>query len=244
MKSPLTLLLIILPTIHSFSQDSEHGILVGPEWFDGSVMLVSGREIKGLIKYNDKTDIVSIENGYEAKSFTARHVKAFEFYDEIETKQRIYYSIEIEDRFYQLKRPVFFEVLMDLNQFAVISKLSPIHMEKKEYATPAIFNPVNGAFSSGRFYGYPSTISYTERIFLISREGELKPYLEITEKEIDGLFHDRTIIKNKILDDQLLKRFTGSKYKDLVEYAATNNHDLSQKKGLMATLQFYKTLSK
>ena len=100
----------------------------------------------------------------------------------------------------------------------------------------------NGAFSGGRYYGYPSTISYTERIFLISREGKLRPYLEITEKEIDGLFHDRTISKNKILDDQLLKQFTGSKYKDLVEYATINKYDLSQKKGLIATLQFYKTL--
>jgi hypothetical protein len=242
MKASLTLLLIILTSIHSLSQDSEHGILVGPEWFDGSLMLMSGREIKGLIKYNDKSDIVSIENGHESRSFTARHVKAFEFYDEIETKQRIYYSIEIDDRSHKLKRPVFFEVLMDLDQFAVISKISPIHMEKKEYATPAIFNPVNGAFSGGRYYGYPSTISYTERIFLISREGELRPYLEITEKEIDGLFHDRTISKNKILDDQLLKQFTGSKYKDLVKYATINKHDLSQKKGLIATLQFYKTL--
>lgn len=243
MKAPLTLLLFVLPIIYSFSQDSEHGIFAGPEWFEGSVMLMSGREIKGLIKYNDKSDIVSIENGHESRSFTARHVKAFEFYDELATKQRIYYSIEIEDRFYKLKRPVFFEVLMDLNQFAVISKISPIHLEKKEYATPAIFNPVNGVFSSGRYYGYPSTISYTERIFLISRQGELRPYLEITEKEVDGLFHDKTISKNKVLDDQLLKKFTGSKYKNLVEYAELNNHDLGQKKGLIATLQFYKTLS-
>lgn len=232
--------LIITPL--SFGQSSDHGIMAGPEWFDGSLLLMTGREIKGLVKYNDKTDIVSIENGRESRSYTARHVKAFEYYDEIEKKQRIFYSVEIDDRFYKVKRPVFFEILMELETFAVLSKISPIHLEKKEYATPAIFNPVNGAFTGGRYYGYPSTISFTERIYFLGKEGELRPYLEITEKEIDGLFFDRTINKNKILDQEVLRRFTGAKYKDILQYATGNDLHLDVKQDLITALTFYSAL--
>jgi hypothetical protein len=245
MKTLPTLLIVILSFQIVYSQDtSDSRLVAGPEWFDGSLLLNTGREIKGLIKYNDKSDIVSIENGRESKSFTARHVKGFEFFDEIEKKQRVFYAVDIEDRFYKVKRPLFFEILMELKEFAVLSKIAPIHMEKKEYATPAIFNPANGAFSAGRYYGYPSTISFTERVFLLSSKGELKPYLEITEKEIDGMFYDRSIVKNKILDEDLLKRLTSSYYPQLMTYAAKNDIDLKEKDGLLSVLSYYKDISK
>ena len=140
--------------------------------------------------------------------------------------------------------PLFFEILMELKEFAVLSKIAPIHMEKKEYATPAIFNPANGAFSAGRYYGYPSTISFTERVFLLSNKGELRPYLEITEKEIDGMFHDRSIVKNKVLDEDLLKRFTTSYYSQLMTYASKNDLNIKEKDGLLSVLAYYKDINK
>src|SRR5215203_5333883 len=121
MKTLPTLLFVILSFHIVYSQkNSDSRVVAGPEWFDGSLLLNNGREIKGLIKYNDKSDIVSIENGRESKSFTARHVRGFEFFDEIEKKQRVFYAVDIEDRFSKVKRPLFFEILMELKEFAVL----------------------------------------------------------------------------------------------------------------------------
>ena len=134
MKSLLATAFLLSYYSLSFAQpsNSDEYILAGPEWFSGSVLLNNGSEIKGLIKYNDKTDIVCLESTRVSKSFTARHVKAFEFFDEIEQKQRVYYSVEIEDRNNNIKRPLFFEVLLELKNFALISKLAPIIIEKRE----------------------------------------------------------------------------------------------------------------
>lgn len=238
---PIAFLLVMVCAIPTLSQTYDD-LLAGPEWFDGSVMLNNGHEIKGLIKYNDKTDIVSIENARLSKSFTARHVKAFEFYDEVERKQRVFYSVDIEDRVYQVQRPLFFEVLVDLQDFALLSKIAPIRIDKREYATPAMFNPATGGFSAGRYYGYPSTISHTETLFFFSKDGKLKPFLEIKEKEIDGMFVDRSIVKNRIVNPDLLKKYTSSHYSQLVSFAQKNDLDLKEKDDLVSLLNHYQQL--
>jgi hypothetical protein len=218
-------------------------LLAGPEWFEGSVLLNNGKEVEGLIKYNDKTDIVSIENGRNSKSFTARHVKAFEFYDEVRKSQRVFYAVEVEDKINNVKRPLFFEVLVDSKEFALISKIAPIRVERKEYSTPAMFNPATGSFAAGRYYGYPATISHTETLFLFSKEGEIRPILEIKEKEIDGMFFDRSVVKNRVLDDNVLKRFTRDHYKDLVSYAKENSLSLKEKNDLITLVKYYNSIN-
>jgi hypothetical protein len=237
--------MVLIAYTTSFAQtDHSDEMLAGPEWFDGSLMLTSGKELRGLIKYNDKTDIVSVENGQLSKSFTARHVRAFEFFDEVNKQQRIFYSVEIEDRIYNVKRPLFFEVLADLKDFALVSKVAPIRIDKREYATPAMFNPATGHFSAGRYYGYPSTISYTETLFLLSKEGEMRPIIEISQREIDGMFIDRSITKNRILDEEAFKRFTAPHYGQLMHYAKKNDLSLKEKPDVIALLQYYKELAK
>jgi hypothetical protein len=178
-----------------------------------------------------------------SKSFTARHVKGFEFFDEVAKKQRVFYSVEVEDKTNNVKRPLFFEVLVDSKEFALISKIAPIRFERKEYSTPAMFNPATGSFTAGRYYGYPATVSQTETLFLFSKEGEMRPLLEIKEKEIDGMFFDRSIVKNRILDSDLLKRFTSPHYKELVSYAKENSLSVKEKNDLITLLTYYNSIN-
>ena len=244
MRTLLTCLLLIFLSDRTFSQsDINDELLAGPEWFKGSLLLTNGREYDGLIKYNDKTDIVSLENGRESKSFTARHVRGFEFFDEVAQQQRVFFSVEVEDKINNIRRPLFFEVLVDSKEFALLSKIAPIRVERREYSTPAMFNPATGSFSAGRYYGYPATISHTETLFLFSKEGEIRPLLEIKEKEIDGMFFDRSVVKNRVLDDEALKRFTSNHYKTLVSYAKENSLNVKQKGDLITLLKYYNTIN-
>lgn len=243
MRSLLAIILLLSSLNTTFAQSNiDDELLAGPEWFQGSVLLTTGKELEGLIKYNDKTDIVSVENGRYSKSFTARHVKAFEFFDEVVKKQRVFYSVEVEDRINNAKRPLFFEVLVESRDFALVSKIAPIRMERKEYTTPAMFNPATGGFAAGRYYGYPSTISQTETLFLFSKEGEIRPFLEIKEKEIDGMFFDRSYVRNRVLDEEVLKRFTSGHYKQLISYAKQNSLSIKEKDDLITLLKYYNSI--
>lgn len=236
----------ILALLYSFtfsqvvSIDSK--LYVGPEWFEGSILLNNGTELKGLVKYNDKNDIVCLETAHDSKSLTARSVKAFEFYDESMQKQRVFYAVAIEDRQNNVKRPVFFELVMDLVEFALLSKLSPIKIEKREYSTPAMFNPGTGSFSSGRYYGYPSTVSHTETLFVYTKEGLIRPYLQIVEKDIDGMFFDRSVIKNRVIDDNAIKIHTSPYFGQLEWYARKNALRFEEKNDLIAILKYYDEL--
>jgi hypothetical protein len=245
MKHLLAFLLAFVVTI-SYSQSSieDTDIFPGPEWYRGAIVLTSGLELKGLLKYNDKADIVSFENGRDSRSFTARSVKTFQFYDEIEKKDRSFCSIPVEDTKHNVKRPLFFEVVMELNSFAVLSKLSPIKFEKREYTTPAMFNPGTGSFSAGRYYGYPSTVSLTETLFVLSADGVIRPYLQIIEKDIDGIFFDRSFIKNRVLDEDAIKVNTGINYPKLSDFARKNDLSFEEKEDLILILRYFQHLNK
>lgn len=244
MKFFLPLLFVLPAFVNAQGLIEDTSIFPGPEWFQGSLLLNNGNELKGLIKYNDKNDIVCFENGRDSRSFTARRVKAFEFYDEIAQKQRVFYAVPVEDTKHNVKRPLFFEVIMDLGNFALLSKLSPIRFEKREYTTPAMFNPVTGSFSAGRYYGYPSAISLTETLFVLSQNGLIKPYLQIVEKDVDGFLFDRSSVKNKILDEDAIKTNTSPYYSKLLSFAEKNALSFEQKSDLITILKYYKNLSR
>lgn len=242
MRSLLFLLGIVMSVVLHAQTPIVSELLAGPEWFEGSLMLSNGKTMTGLIKYNDKTDIVCIENAKESKAFTARQVTSFRFLDEVEGKQRAFFSVEVKDQINDIKRPLFFELLVDSKDFALISKIAPIKIDRKEYATPAMFNPATGSFSSGRYYGYPTTISQTETLFILTRNNGIKPLLQIKEKDIDGMFRDRTITKRKLIDESALKEHTSPYYKQLLSYAEKNELNLRKKEDLISLIQYFNSL--
>jgi hypothetical protein len=228
----------------SIGQPSDAFASTDSEWNEGSILLKNGKELKGLLKYSHKSDLLSYENGSTSKSFTARQVTGFEFFDDVDQKQRVFYSAPYEDAKRDVQRQLFFELLMDFEGFAVLSKVAPVKLDKREYSTPAMFNPIAGSFSAGKYYGYPSTISQTETIFLMSTDGLITPYLEITEKDIDGTFFDRFKKRNKILNEEALKDYTENHYKQLLAFAKRNDLSLKVKGDLLKIFEYYGELAK
>lgn len=69
----------------------------GTEWNEGTITLNDGSTLSGLIKLNTKTGILGYEKGATSKSFTARTILAFSYFDAIENKLRKFLSISYED---------------------------------------------------------------------------------------------------------------------------------------------------
>ena len=209
------------------------------EWFEGSIMLNDGNELKGLVKYNSRQGLISFQDGAEARVFTPIRVAGFEFFDEYLQKQRIFYTLEYEDSEANVRRPLFFEVLKEYKNFAVLSKADRLDIDQKREA-PNTFSPGFNGNSNDRTV---ITVSQTETVYLMKVTGEIKPYFKATQSE-DGsksLFKGNdTKTKNKMIDRDLLEEFISpSDYKKLTEYAMAHNLSFKKKDEFMQILGHY-----
>ncbi len=246
---PLAVLILILLFVccNCYSQDkiTESILPVNLEWSEGSIMVNDGAELKGLLKYNDKNGILSYENGNDTKSFTARNVAGFEFFDESIQRQRVFYSFPYEDSQNNIKRPLFFEIVKEFQRFVVLSKVDPIDIEQKSVSSPGAFNPTTNTVARGTNFGTSTEISQTETIYIMDTKGNIEPYIKIIDTEVDGVFYDVSKTQNKMLNEDLLEKHVGSAmFKRLDAYAKENKLRLKRKVDLIKILNYYSELIK
>lgn len=236
--------LIACPIVDSFGQRkldkaAESILPINSEWCEGSIMTSDGIELKGLLRYNEHSGLLSYENGGEGRSFTSRAVAGFEYFDERLQKQRVFYSIPYDDE-RGISRPLFFEVMKEFRSFAVLSKIDPIDIEYKAISSPGAFDPTTGAFAPSGNYGTRIETSQTETIYLMDAKGTVKPYLRIVETDIDGVIFDRVKTKNKLLDGDLLEHHVGKEMNNaLVRYAKEKDLSFKRKSDLIKILNYY-----
>lgn len=203
------------------------------EWSEGSILTTDEEELKGLVKYNSKTGILNYEYGNDSRSLTPRGVIAFEFYDAELNKQRVFYSLEFEERFH------FFELLFDFMDFAVISKTDQADVDFSKPnqnfsdGTTLITTPGNKVYASA---------SQVETICFLNPSGEITPYITIENIEKEGFWIDHSKKKNKFVDKDLLAEYLGEDYEDVKNFI--NEFDLSVKKksDLMKVFEYYATI--
>lgn len=207
------------------------------EWGEGSIMLNDGTAIEGLIRYNDKNGLVSYEQGSDSRSFTARSILGFEFFDYRVNRQRIFYTIEYEDAQGQGLRPLFFEVLKEFKTFAVLTKMDRVEIEMKKDPGGTFYN---GTIAVTVNNDPKTIITQTETVYIMNPAGEIKPYLRLTRKIVDRKLYDRSRIKRKILDNDLLKEyFVEPGYSKMIRYAEENDLDFEVKEDLLRLLEYY-----
>lgn len=205
------------------------------EWSEGSIMLNDGKELKGLIRFDDRLGIVNYMNGDDSRSFTPRRVAAFEFVDPVSTKQRIYYSLEYEDPVNNAKQPLFFEVLKDFKSFAVMSKVDPIKIEDR--TTNFGGAPTNGV-ASPNYSSTVTIISQTETIYFLSENGAIEPYIQVIRKVIN-----RERKKNKFVDRDVIENyFTEAELESMRKFAEEQSLDFRVKDDFIAILDYAVTL--
>lgn len=206
------------------------------EWSEGSIMLNDGKELKGLVRFEDRLGIVNYMNGDDSRSFTSRRVAAFEFYDNVTKKQRIYYSLEYEDPANHAKQPLFFEVLKDFKTFAVMSKVDPVKIEERTTNGPGFSSP-NGIPTSGP-YLTTTLISQTETIYFLDESGAIEPYIQVIRKVVN-----KERKKNKFVDrDVIEKYFTADELESMRDFAEKNALDFKVKDDFVMILDFAVTL--
>ena len=240
-----TLFTLILTCVSLFCFSQEAKLLTNnQEWYDGSILLSDGTELKGLVKYNDRNSVLSYLDGENTKAFSQRSVLGFEFFDESIQRQRVFYTIPYEDSQTGVKRPLYFEVIREYKTFAILSRYEPLETKQKTQTSPS------GGLNGMPTYTRTSTleISQTETIFLMHKDGTIKPYFRIMNIE-DGtknlITQKDTKTKTRMFDEDLLAEYlTRPVYDDLQRYAKENNLKFKRKEDFMKIVAYYDSLRK
>jgi hypothetical protein len=199
-------------------------------WNEGSILLKNGTELKGLLKYNYLAGIIGFESATVNKSFSASQLVGFEYFDQFENKQRLFYSVKVTDIKTKVKTDFFFEALRQYETFAVLIKKGTVQISSVGLDA----NKSNTSDSR-----------VTDMIFLLGvNRQEAVRYMNVVYRETDRLAIDIRIVRSRYVEDDVLDNILGSN-KDPVRFYAKNQHlDLEDKEEFLKVLDhFYKSVN-
>ena len=198
-------------------------------WNEGNILLTGGRELKGLLKYNGDTGVVSYLSDQGSESFIARNVIRFEFYDKVKEKKRSFYTLPYKEPPAKIEQPFFFELLKEFETFAILSKPETIAIEEK-----ALYN------SQGNIINRWTEVSQSDIIYFMKKTGEIEPFIILTE--IDSENWDKE--KHRMLDKELLEKYTKPYYDRLKTFIKQNHLKLKRREDFFKVISYYEELLK
>lgn len=217
----------------------------GVEWNPGGVEMTDGTVIKGLVRYQPISGILSLSAGDISKSFVPRMVLEFWYVEGDNGDRHTFYSVTDSTEEGDGKQ-YFFEVLKEFKTFAILSKIQPAKVELKENNSPAYDGFGRPIVTLGNTNGTINTIT-TETLFIFDADGKMTPYLKLTEKNSEGVMwfgrYDKSHHQKKTLDHDVIEDYTAPYYSQLKKYASDNGLKFTSKDDLMKILDYYGVLS-
>lgn len=210
-------------------------------FYDGTVLLTDGTELEGKITFNDNEGIVSLVKEDDSKSFTSRDIVKFEFYNQELGRYKTFYSLEYSDPETGVKDYEFFEVLKELDSFAVLAKIDRI----KTVVRSGLASPyLSGMPASTTMSRRSNKVIQTQTVFFVSDKGDFEPYLKITEKELQGNLLDWDEKHTHYINGTLFEKYTGRHFKELATYAKEKGLSFKRKTDIILILDKYEEITK
>jgi len=234
MKTTAILLLIVASTISYGQGDLAQAMLPELPWNNGNIVLNDGTHLSGKLKYNDRVGLLAFEDGGgENRTFTARSISTFEYYDEKVKRRRVFYSIEYGDPERQgNKRAFVFELLKEFDDYALLSRYDP--MDVRQVVAPVTFNAMP-ATSSPR-----TIIDLAETVYILTPEGDMQPIFRLSEFIADGGVFDSEKKKRRTIDKLLIPYFIDEAYYKMMDFVDEKELDIWEKEDFINALTFYK----
>lgn len=151
------------------------------------------------------------------------------------SRRRVFHVFDYTDKGTGFTNPAFFEVLAEFESFAVLAKIDPVEVKPKKGITPRVPSTMAGS-------DHTKVAFQTETIFIMNATGAMEPYLELREKEVEGVYLDARSQRKKYIERDLLQEYTGTLYPDLEAFARENNLGFNVKEDLIKILAHYKHL--
>ena len=202
---------------------------------NGSVQTLDNEIVKGKVTFNDNQGIVTVEQDGESRSFTAKRTSGFEFQDTTLSRHRVFHVFDFTDEREGFTKPAFFEVLGEFDSFAVLAKIDPVEVKPQKAVMPRLPSTMVGNDHTKVAY-------QMETIFIVNESGAIEPYLELREKEVQGVIVDTQSHRKKYIDRDLIREYTGAHYEALESFAKSNKLNFKIKEDLIKILAQYKVL--
>lgn len=231
--------LLIHPTI-SFTQ-SRKSKIVEYDYISlpGKVILEDKSELIGDITFNDNEGIVTVQSGNDIRSFNSRKMLGFQFFETDSTSSKLFYSLEFEDPDTGLTDIEIFEVLKELDSFAVLVRIERL----KTMGKTNVWLPKQTGAGLSQRHGIQ--VNQTETIFFVNANGDFEPYLKTTEKEADRRYMDlidHNSKSSRMINASLFKKYTDQHYESLKKFAKTNDYSFRDKYDIVKILEEYQRL--
>ncbi len=202
----------------------------------GKVVLIDGSEITGNIVFNDNDGIVIVHvNDNDTKSFNAKRLLGFQFYASDLGRLRRFYCIESADEETGMKNVEIFEVLKELQSFAVLSKIGRL-----KSVTPA--NIIRKRQAKTLTDRKNLKMVQTETVYFVNSDGLFEAYLEFKTKEKEGDLLDTHGKSSQFIEVDLFGKYTAEYYPALGKYADENKLSFKNKEDLIKILDEYEKL--
>ncbi|MBT1708090.1 hypothetical protein KK062_07645 [Fulvivirgaceae bacterium PWU5] len=218
----------------------------GLPWAEGSILLTDETEMRGQVRYDDRTGTLSFHDGDDARIFNERRVIAFDFLDQKLNKKRQFVTLPFEDPTTHTSQLYFFEILKELRQFAILTKSDQLAVVTKEYATPSSsgFDPSGMPLPSQgpSIVVTKTTAARLESIYLMDKDGVIRRLFKTSiEYDPDALTQeDSENEKGKALrKDYLLECIGKNRYTLLEQYARENKLSFKRKEDLLKIIDYY-----
>lgn len=203
----------------------------------GKVLLTDGTERSGRIVFNDNDGVLTVFGDDVSHSFNSRGILKAEFFDPQTNRYRLFYSLEYSDPETGMKDTEFFEVLKQLDSFAVLVRVDRLKTEaRKQNLLLPRTSPMLVDRNGRKF-------TQTQTVFFMNDQGDFEPYLNIVEKEFDRTLWDNNETNTRFVNAGLFKKYTGTHFQTLVEYAKENTLSFKRKVDIVKILEEYERLS-
>lgn len=243
MKSLKFVLLIQLFTISVCVSQTESEIIGDADWGEGTIMLQGGSVIEGLIRFDEKREVISFEKGKDSRTLTASKIIGFEYFDRRLNKQRVFFSIAYKGELGTANG--IFELVAQFSDFDVLKRISPIEFEVKSSRLADAFNdPTSSPLYQPRTQNKANTVrsEQIETIYFANGLDKVVPVLEITYINVERGVFGRTAEKSKLVEKDVLKSFFGDYYERLKTYTNSQNLNFESKEDLILILEQYEKL--
>jgi len=235
--------LIQVFTISVCMSQTDSDVIGDADWGEGTIMLQGGSVIEGLIRFDEKREIISFEKGKDSRTLTASKIIGFEYFDSRINKQRVFFSIAYAGELGTSNG--IFELVTQFSDFDVLKRISPIEFEVKSSRLADAFNdPTSSPLYQPRTQNKANTVrsEQVETIYFANGMDKVVPVLEITYINVERGVFDRTAQKSKLVEKDVLKSFFGEYYDRLKSYANSKNLDFENKEDLILVLEQFEKL--
>lgn len=239
---PIGLILLFFIANYCSAQELDDLMQVTPAWTTGKLVLQHGEAVSGELFYDELQSVLHYRARYgeRPKLYTSNEVASFELEDRETGKKRTFYAFDFEDPQKSIVRPLFFELIQEYNEFAVLLKTDPAEFNQQVGTRKSAVQQQNAMQTSG----HVMRVQQVQTLCFMDTQGLIEPYVSIEIREIDGMLTDRVVNKHKTLDKTLPEKYFGKEeYQKMRQYAKENSLDLDKLPDFLKAISYFSTLA-